>query len=204
MKQTFRALFAPLAFAATTALAAVPAAAEVVPLATLSQYLNGLGTVQAQFTQTNDDGSTSSGNVTIKRPGRIKLDYPADKTMVMGSGGQVAIFDGKSNEAPTRFPMATTPLNLILARDIDLTTSRMVTAHQEVNGDTMVRAQDPDHPEYGSIDLYFGGNPLVLKAWVVNDDAGGATTVQLTQMSLGGSVSDRLFNIRAEMSARGF
>ncbi|RPE64858.1 outer membrane lipoprotein-sorting protein [Pacificibacter maritimus] len=182
---------------------AMPAMAEKLSLQDLSAYLNSLGTVQADFVQTNDDGSKSNGILTLKRPGRMRLEYGGgNDALVLGSGGQVAIFDPASNEPPQRFPMSKTPLSLILAKNVDLTTAKMVVSHTEENGDTIVRAQDPAHPEYGSIDLVFGDRPI-LKAWVINDDTGGSTTVQLTKMQLGGSVRDREFNIRAEASERG-
>lgn len=180
-----------------------PAAAEKLPLSTISSYLNGLGTVEAEFTQINDDGSRSQGAVTIKRPGRMRLDYGGgDDALVLVSGGQVAVFDPGSNKPPQRFPLSQTPLSLMLARNVDLSKAKMVVSHTEQNGDTVVRAQDPDHPEYGSIDMIFSATP-VLKAWVIHDETGGSTTVQLTRMKLGGSVSDGEFNIRTEAKRRG-
>ncbi|WP_303704481.1 outer membrane lipoprotein carrier protein LolA [Celeribacter baekdonensis] len=200
MKRFITAL-APAALIAFSV--AAPAVAEKLSLGTLSNYLNGLSTVQADFTQTNDDGSRSSGSLTLKRPGRMRLSYGGENDpLVLGAGGQVAIFDPGSNEPPQRFPMAQTPLSLILARNVDLSKARMVVSHTEVNGDTVVRAQDPDHPEYGSIDLIFSATPI-LKAWVIHDQNGGETTVQLTKMTLGGSVSDSAFNIRSEAKRRG-
>lgn len=181
---------------------ATPAVAEKLSLSTLSDYLNGLGTVSADFVQTNDDGSQSAGKLVIKRPGRMRLEYTDSAALVLTSGGQVAIFDPGSNEPPQRFPLNKTPLNLILKRNVDLTTARMVVSHTEQNGDTIVRAQDPAHPEYGAIDLIFGASPI-LKAWVVYDESGGETTVQLTKMQLGGRIADRDFAIHAEAKARG-
>ncbi|MCA0041913.1 LolA family protein [Celeribacter litoreus] len=197
----FVAAVAPALIALTVA---TPALAEKLSLNTLSEYLNSLGTVQADFTQTNDDGSQSAGKVTIKRPGRMRLEYGGglNDPLVIGAGGQVAIFDPGSNEPPQRFPMATTPLSLILGRNIDLSKEKLVVSHTEVNGDTVVRAQDPDHPEYGAIDLIFSDTPI-LKAWVIYDQSGGQTTVQLTRMALGGNANDRMFNIRYEADQRG-
>ncbi|NIY79546.1 outer membrane lipoprotein carrier protein LolA [Celeribacter sp. HF31] len=200
MKRFLTAL-APAALIALSTVA--PAAAEKLSLSTLSNYLNSLGTVQADFVQTNDDGSRSNGQVTIKRPGRMRLDYGSgNDALVLVSGGQVGVFDPGSNEPPQRFPLSQTPLSVILKRNVDLNAAKMVVSHREENGDTIVRAQDPDNPEYGYIDLIFSATP-VLKAWVIHDEGGGSTTVQLTKMSLGGSVSDREFNIRAEADRRG-
>lgn len=182
---------------------ALPAAAEKLSLNELSTYINSLVTVQADFVQKNDDGSTATGVLTLKRPGRMRLSYGGENDpLVLGSGGQVAVFDPGSNEPPQRFPMSQTPLSLILEQNVDLSRAKMVVSHTEQNGDTVVRVQDPEHPEYGSIDLIFGDTP-VLKAWVIHDEGGGSTTVQLTKMRLGGTVRDAEFNIRAEARRRG-
>jgi outer membrane lipoprotein-sorting protein len=198
--KTFRYALAPVI---ASVCFAFPAMAEKLSLQELSGYLNSLGTVQADFVQDNDDGSSSKGVLTLKRPGRMRLSYGGvNDPLVLGSGGQVAVFDPGSNEPPQRFPMSKTPLSLILASDVDLTRAKMVVSHTEKNGDTIVRAQDPEHPEYGSIDLVFGDRPI-LKAWVINDESGGSTTVQLTKMRLGGTVRDADFNIRSEARRRG-
>ena len=195
----------PLRFAlapAFTVMFALPALADRLPLSVISDYLGGLDVVRAEFTQTNDDGSTSQGTLSLERPGKLRLEYAGSSDLVIAAGGQVAVFDSGSNEPPQRFPANRTPLNLILRSDVDLTQARMVVAHTEREGDTVVRAQDPAHPEYGSIDLIFSATP-VLKAWVVHDEGGGQTTVQLTRMQLGGNIPDNLFNIRSEASRRG-
>ncbi len=163
------------------ALTALGAAAAPLPLATLSAYLNGLATVQASFTQDNSDGTTSSGQLIIQRPGRMRLQYdPPEKSLVIVAGGTVAIFDAKSNQPPEQYPLSRTPLNLILARNIDLSTAKMVVGSAEIKGLTHVLAQDPKHPEYGTIELIFTPAPVQLAGWIVTDDMGNETTVHLS------------------------
>ena len=193
------ALLAPLAF-----LLPFPAAAEKIPLSTLSDYLNSLTTVEADFTQINSDGTISTGKIYINRPGRVRFEYaPPDRSLVIAGGQQVAIFDAKSNQPPEQYPLKRTPLNLILARDIDLGRAKMVVGHAEDGTSTRVRAQDPENPEYGTIELVFTGDPVELRQWVITDDLGAQTTVILGEMKKGGKLGARLFDITAETSARG-
>jgi outer membrane lipoprotein-sorting protein len=192
------ALLAPLAF-----LLPLPAAAEKIPLATLSDYLNSLTTVEADFTQVNSDGSISTGKIYIRRPGRVRFEYaPPDRSLVIAGGQQVAIFDAKSNQPPEQYPLKRTPLNLILAADVDLARAKMVMGHSEDGTSTRVRAQDPEHPEYGSIELVFTADPVELRQWVITDDLGAETTVILGEMTKGGKLGARLFDITAETAAR--
>jgi outer membrane lipoprotein-sorting protein len=192
------ALLAPLVF-----LLPLPAAAEKIPLGTISDYLNGLSTVEADFTQVNSDGSISTGKIFIRRPGRVRFEYaPPDRSLVIAGGQQVAIFDAKSNQPPEQYPLKRTPLNLILAENVDLSRAKMVVGHTQDGTSTRVRAQDPENPEYGSIELVFTADPLELRQWIITDDLGSQTTVILGEMKKGGQLGAALFDITAETQKR--
>lgn len=194
-----RMFLAPVLFLAL----AVPALAEKISLADLSAYLNRLTTAEAGFTQINADGSIATGKLYIKRPGRVRFEYaPPDRSLVLAGGGQVAIFDAKSNQPPEQYPLARTPLNLILARNVDLGRARMVTGHVEDGTTTRVRAQDPEHPEYGTIEMVFTAKPTELRQWVITDDAGAQTTVILGEMVKGAAYPPSLFSITFETDKR--
>lgn len=194
-----RALLAPLAVLAFSA----PAFADKIALADLSAYLNKLETVQSDFTQVNADGSVSLGKIFIKRPGRVRFEYaPPDRSLVLASAETVAIFDGKSNQPAEEYPLKRTPLNLILAPQIDLGRARMVVGHNEVESTTRVVAQDPEHPEYGTIELVFTANPVTLRQWVITDDLGQQTTVILGELQAVADLKASLFNIVEEKSRR--
>jgi len=66
-----RMLLAPLM---TLALAA-PAMADKIPLSQVNKYLNSFSTAKGEFTQINADGSVTTGDILIKRPGRVRFDF---------------------------------------------------------------------------------------------------------------------------------
>ena len=176
-----------------------PAFAEKASLSALSGYLNALTAAETEFTQINPDGSGAKGKLFIRRPGRMRFEYAKpDKTLVLASGGQVAIFDTKSNQPPEQYPLAKTPLNLLLGKDVDLGKARMVVGHTEEGKLTVVMAQDPAHPEYGTIALGFSANPIALRQWIITDQAGSQTTVLLGDLRLGGDYPPSLFAINSE------
>ncbi len=195
-----RALLAPLALIAF----ALPAWADKIPLAEVSAYLNRMTTAETDFTQVNADGSIATGKLFIKRPGRVRFEYaPPDQSLVLASSGSVAIFDAKSNQPPEQYPLRRTPLNLILAAKVDLGRARMVVGHVEDGTSTRVKAQDPEHPEYGTIDLVFTADPITLRQWVITDDLGQQTTVILGELAAGGNYPASLFSISDEAERRG-
>ena len=181
---------------------ALPAAAEKISLNEISRYLNGLKTVVADFTQVNADGSVTPGRVFIQRPGRVRFEYKGDSTLVLASGGQVAVFDKKSNTGAQQYPLSRTPLNIILAENVNLGRNGSVIGHSERKNTTVVTAQDPQHPEYGNIQMVFTANPTELRQWVVTDDKGKKTTVILGEMQKGVQIPPSRFSITAEAERR--
>ncbi len=194
------AVLAPL----TLLMLSLPLQAKEVPLDALSAYLNSWKTVEASFVQVNADGSKARGKIFIQRPGRARFEYAApDKNLVIAAGGQVVIFDSRSNEPPEQYPLSRTPLNLILAQTVNLSAAKMVVGHGEVGDVTVVKAQDPKHPDYGTIDLVFSESPIALKQWIITDDIGNQTSVTLGDVVTGQKYGASLFSMEIEMAKRG-
>jgi outer membrane lipoprotein-sorting protein len=189
--------------AAVALMLSLPAQAAPLSLAEISRYLNSIDTAQTTFTQQNADGSRAKGTLYINRPGRARFEYaPPDKSLVMVGGSQVAIFDAKSNQPPEQYPLKRTPLNLILARNVDLSKAKTVVGHGQVGDTTRVIAQDPEKPEYGTIELVFSNNPVALREWIITDDMGGETRVVLDDFQTGMKLSAFLFDITHETRQR--
>jgi outer membrane lipoprotein-sorting protein len=179
---------------------ASPSLAQKLSLGQVSGYLNSFTTAEGQFTQINADGTISTGTIFIKRPGRIRFEYnPPEESLVVAGGGQVAIFDPRSNSGPDRYPLSQTPLSIILERNINFMRTDMVAGHTSDGTTTTVTAQDPDHPEYGSIQMIYTSSPIELRQWIITDDTGQQTTVILGDLAKDDLVPDILFNIQREM-----
>lgn len=175
--------------------AALPAAAEKkLPLSAISDYFNGIRTAETTFTQYNEDGSRSTGKLLMKRPGRMRFEYdPPNGGVVIAGSGAVLVDDTKSNQPGETYPLKRTPLSIILDRRVDLTRANMVTGHDFDGQYTVVRAQDPDEPELGQIEMKFSSDPVALRQWVITNEQGVRTAVVLNAMRLGGQLSDGLF-----------
>ena len=189
--------------AALAVLAIHPAAAQI-SVSDISRYLNGFRTAEAEFTQVNADGSISTGDLALARPGKARFDYDApNRGLVIAGGGQVAVFDPVSNTSPEQYPLSRTPLSLILADRVDLGRSGMVVRHGGDATQTAITLQDPQNPRAGNIQLVFTPDPVTLRQWVITDDTGSQTTVILGDMRTGGGLGTSRFNIPLELRRRG-
>lgn len=181
---------------AALAVAGNAALADKLPLASISSYLNDLTTAKGAFTQINGDGTISTGTIYIKRPGRVRFEYNAPDTgLVIAGSNTVVIFDTKSNQPPETYPLARTPLSIILAGDVNLGQAKMVTGHAYDGTATTVTAQDPENPQYGNIQMKFTGPKPELRQWIINDGNGGQTTVVLGELQKGGNLPNKLFDV---------
>lgn len=200
-------MFKSIAAAATslvlTVAAAGSAAAEQLSLKQLSAYLNDMGTVTSEFVQISDDGSVQTGTLFIRRPGRMRFEYdPPQKALVLASNNAVAIFDNRAKGEPETYPLRRTPLNIILARNVNLEQAKMVTAHRYDGKHTVVTAMDPKNPDSGQIELKFSSSPITLDEWVIQDAYGARTTVRLGKTEFGMELPRTLFDIDTERSKR--
>ncbi|WP_353473312.1 outer membrane lipoprotein carrier protein LolA [Salipiger sp. H15] len=183
--------------AALTALVltTLPAAAQKLSLGEVSQYLNSIQSAKGQFTQINNDGSISTGTISIKRPGKVRFEYnPPDQALVLAWAGAVYVFDKKLGGQPETYPLSQTPLSIILAQNVNLGRAGMVTGHGYDGTATTVTAQDPEHPDRGSIQMKFTGNPVQLRQWVITDGNGSKTTVVLGALD-NASLPNSIFDV---------
>ena len=175
-----------------------PSLAERISLNKISDYINGLTTLQADFKQINSDGSIDRGKLYIRRPGRMRLEYTApNNALVIAGAGSVAIFDDKSKNGPTLFPLKKTPLNLLLKKNVDLYKNEMITEHTANNENTFIVAKDPKRKSQGSIKMVFSNSPVSLQGWTITNQSNQKTKIILDKLDKKTKIPLYLFNISA-------
>jgi len=175
-----------------------PSLAERISLNKISDYINGLTTLQADFEQINSDGSIDRGKLYIRRPGRMRLEYTApNNALVIAGAGSVAIFDDKSKNGPALFPLKKTPLNLLLKKNVDLYTNEMITEHTANNENTFIVAKNPKRKSQGSIKMVFSNSPVSLQGWTITNQSNQKTKIILDKLDKKTKIPLYLFNISA-------
>ena len=177
--------------------------ADPYSLATVSQYLTNLKLLKANFSQFNADGTTSSGVILIKRPGRMRFEYyKPDKTLVLVSAGALAIFDPKGDEAPITYPIKNNPISLILKSEVNLLNSGIVENYKVSKEEAILTIKDPKKPERGSVELVFTGVKPELTNFTVNNENGSSTSLFLEDIEYPQKINGTLFSIPLETNKR--
>lgn len=192
-----------VSFSCICFLGVVPAFSEKFSLIELSDYFNQLNTLQANFLQFADDGSVANGILSIKKPGRLRIDYDKpENLLILASGGRLAIFDPKGDPEPISFPLRVTPLALILSKQLNLVDSSNILSHEYTQNETSLSLFDPEHPERGHIELIFSGNTPTLDRWVIHDESGSITLMSIEKYRENISLNEMQFNIQLEIERR--
>jgi outer membrane lipoprotein-sorting protein len=187
------------------ALAAVPSAAIAAPrpvalsteqqaeLQKLADYLNGIRTMTARFTQYSENGGVAEGRLYLDRPGRMRFEYDPPSPILLVADGNFVIYFDKSLQQTSYLPIGSTPAWFLLRNDIRLGGDVTVTGYEHTPGAirvTLVQTKDPDA---GAVTLTFSDRPLELKQWSLIDAQGKRTTVALTDVKLGVPLDKKLF-----------
>ena len=177
--------------------------ADPYSLANISQYLQNLKILKADFSQTNPDDTISSGTILIKRPGRMRFEYyKPDNTLVLVSAGALAIFDPNGDDKPITYPIRNNPISLILKDEVDLLNSRIVGNYKVSDEKGVLMIKDPKTPELGSVELIFtGAKPELEKFNIVNEN-GSSTSILLKDIEYPKKLNDTLFSIPLETNKR--
>jgi outer membrane lipoprotein-sorting protein len=179
--------------------AAFPAMAQSVNATAIDAYLRGLRTAQGSFRQVNPNRSTQTGRFYLSKPGRIRFDYDRPEgAMVIADGSYVGVFDPKSNRNPTRYPLGSTPLRMLLDPNVSLRQPGMVLGATKDASGTHITLVDPKSPKDGRLVLTFSESPVMLRSWDVITKTGQRTHVDVTRLTQNVSLSSSLFNIQAE------
>lgn len=183
-----------------------PPAAVPADLALVQKHIRAITTLSAAFSQTDRTGQVQTGRFLWKQPGHIRFQYGGDAPLLIVADGRSLYMVDYEVAQVQRWPIRNSPLGALLdpARDV----TRYGTLIQTGSPDVLsVDVRDPDHPEYGVINLVFkrqAGAPagLSLYGWVARDAQGNRTTIRLAEQRYGAPIADSAFRWRDPRGAK--
>jgi outer membrane lipoprotein-sorting protein len=162
--------------------------------------LRSITTMTADFTQTDRNGQRLSGQMTLKRPGRIRFQYQKGVPLLIVSDGKALTMVDYEVRQVQRWPISNSPLGALLdpKRDVARYGRLIPTGNPAV---TSIEVRDPKHPEYGVITMILVKDPgapggMELTSWVALDSQNKRTTIRLANHRYGVAVADNVFAYR--------
>lgn len=189
---------APLLFAAGPARAAGAPALELTQenqadIARIEDYLNGITALRAKFQQYSDNGGVVFGDLYVRRPGRMRVEYaPPVPVVLIADGILVSYYDSELDQL-SQLPISSTPAWFLLREDISLSDGVTVTAIDKKPGAMRLTMYQTKEPDAGSVELIFADQPLELRQWKITDAAGKQARIGLFDVRIGGTLPNELF-----------
>lgn len=199
MKRILAPLALVLAATAPLVVPTTPVAAQQdqSDLAQVNAYIRGVTTLTANFSQTDRNGQTLTGKLTLKQPGKIRFQYQKGVPLLIVSDGKALTMIDYEVRQVQRWPIGNSPLGALLdpSKDLSKYGKLVPTGDPTV---LSVEARDPKRPEYGTITMIFKRNAsapagLQLYGWVMLDSQNNRTAVRFSNQVYGAPVADSAF-----------
>ncbi len=164
--------------------------------AKVSSYLSSLQTLVGNFVQVGPDGSKTTGDFYIQKPGKVRFEYDAPSPIsIVADGSSVAVRDRKLATQDI-YPLSQTPLRYLLSDRIDLLKDTNVVS---VTADDMFISVTIEEKQAligtSRLMLMVGAKDGQLKQWTVTDPQGYDTTVAVYNLDASRKVDPGLFKI---------
>ena len=162
----------------------------------VSAYISGLQNLTGNFVQVGPDGSRTTGDFYIQKPGKLRFEYDAPSPIALiADGTTLAVRDSKLATQDI-YPLSQTPLRYLLSDRIDLmkdTNVVGVTADDIFISVTIEEKQ----PLVGTsrLMLMIGAKDNQLKQWTVTDPQGYDTTVAVYNLDTTKKFDQNMFKI---------
>lgn len=182
-------------------LPAAPAVAQgssaAAQLAMVQAHLKAVSSMTADFTQTDRKGQTVTGDLLLKKPGKIRFSYSKDVPLLIVADGKALTMIDYGVKQVQRWPIKNSPLSVLLDPNHDMSRYGKIVETGDPNV-VSVEVKDPKRPEYGVINMVFvkqaaapGG--LMLRGWVALDAQSNRTSIRLSNQRFNVAVADSSF-----------
>jgi len=169
--------------------------AQLAVVKKLGDYFNSLTTMKGEFTQVSPKGNVSAGIFYISKPGKMRFEYaPPNPFIIVSDGRWVTVKNNAKNKAD-QYPLSATPLNLMLAKDVDLLKEAKILGVEEKSGVFWVTLESRDSLVPGQLVLVYDPDSSALQQWIVVDGQGRKTTVNIAKLEPGVQPDPKLFEI---------
>jgi outer membrane lipoprotein-sorting protein len=164
--------------------------------AKVSAYLSSLQTLVGNFVQVAPDGSKTTGDFYIQKPGKVRFEYDAPTPVeIIADGSTLAVRD-RNLATQDVYPLSQTPLRYLLSDRIDLLKDTNVVS--VTSNDLYVSITIEEKQALigtSRLMLMLGLKDGQLKQWTVTDPQGYDTTVAVYNLDTSKKVDPSLFKI---------
>jgi outer membrane lipoprotein-sorting protein len=187
----------PLRLAPALAAAPPPAAQlteqDLADVHRIEAYLNGIKSLKARFQQYSQNGGLVYGNIYLRRPGRLRIEYdPPVPVLIVADGTWASFYDTELDEL-NQAPLGSTPAWFLLRDPVSLTDGVTITSLKRAPGAMQIEMYQTRDPDAGQVRLIMTDQPIELRQWYIVDASNKEVHVGLDKVEIGIPLSNNLF-----------
>jgi outer membrane lipoprotein-sorting protein len=155
--------------------------------------LSVVGPLQGRFVQIGPDNQAITGSFYLQRPGKVRFAYDAPSAMAIVSNGTFVSIEDHALKTVNRAPLNSTPLGLLLKRDVDLEHDAKIIKVARDGDAILVTLRERRRDSNGELTLTFDEPARELRQWQVRDASGNITVTALQTMQNVAVLNPKLF-----------
>jgi len=162
----------------------------------VSTYLSNIRVLSGDFVQVGPDGSKTSGEFYIQKPGKVRFDYNPPSPIEMIADGQSVVVRDRKLATQDLYPLSQTPLRFLVADRIDLVRdTNLMGVYADDVFVTVVIEERQIIAGTHRLMMMFGAQDFQLRQWTVTDPQGYDTTVAVYNLDTARRPDPNLFRI---------
>lgn len=187
--------FIALLSAAVLSLATVPSSlASGVDARKVIDNFTKIKSMSGEFVQFDYKGNQTEGTFALLRPGMARFDYRNKSGLNILADGKTVAVENKRLKTWDLYPLSRTPLSLLLANQIDLSTG-MIKYVVERDGVIAVLLADKKTFGNSTIELLLDKETSELRQYTLTDESQRETTVLVHNVKINSPMPRHVFRI---------
>ena len=160
----------------------------------IADHFANVRTMMGEFVQFGPRGEQTGGKFYIERPGKVRFNYDPPANFQVTSDGKTVVLENTKLKTADVYPLARTPLKLLLDDRIDLSGNKVKSVKEE---EDLTTIQLADKSMFGdsTITMMFDPKSYDLRQWTITDAQGKDTTVMIFNVEQGVTFDPSVFRI---------
>jgi outer membrane lipoprotein-sorting protein len=161
----------------------------------ITLYLNNIRTLKAEIIQRSSRNNNQlSGNISIKRPGFLHLEYNKPSPITLIADSRSLIIVDKNLKEVQSIPLSQTPAHFFLQRVIDLSPRKIAILDYSINENSLTFDVTSSEVEnQNRLRISFLKKPFSLLGWTLVEPDNHTTEIFLKKLQINTPVDESLF-----------
>lgn len=160
----------------------------------VADHFSSVKTMTGEFIQFGPNGEQTGGKFFIDRPGKLRFNYEPPSAVRVIADGKSVVIGNRKLRTWDLYPLNKTPLKLLLADRIDLSTKMVRDVREEPDLTTIVLGNKSIFGD-STISLMFDPKSFELRQWTIRDAQGKDTSVMIFNVQTGVRFASNVFEV---------